>query len=525
MAGIKIQKNYISTNINTNTVANNWMALVFGVTSRGPTKPTLVQDYQTFLDLYGQPVSGAPTHPYMRFVLENGVPILFKRVIDSSKITKASHTYIAADTSTTNICTISANTNYAGKDGNKISIQFSFTSTNYLIFTIKYDSKVVETFNLGYTSEVTFNNDTTKTLMYAFLSKASKQTVSNYVDFKLLINNEDFSKLELDTSAMENSYNLEGGTEPDNTVTSAIDMLKDETSEIYTDTKLLQAITYFPQLRFCTTGGLIAPYSGEIGKPTYDNSAHEKILENLGKFATNCKSTFRVLIDYGVEMTDIETVRNFARTISGKGEVNTSIYAFFGWWGSDSYNNFIPGSAGFLTALISAGYNVYSRRMAGTSFSPAFNKPYEEEYIDVVQNWQLENTIQANPIVIVDAADNLAIMGSSTLAMPLGVLSARNPQQALDIVCVSDYVAAILHGIALNNLEAPLDRLLLSAMSNTIRVELDKFVSSTAITRYDLKFDTTQLGKLGIECILYFAIGLEEVSITVTSVYDTEIFA
>ena len=53
--------------------------------------------------------------------------------------------------------------------------------------------------------------------------------------------------------------------------------------------------------------------------------------------------------------------------------------------------------------------------------------------------------------------------------------------------------------------------------------EVERFVTSGAITRYDLNFDTTQLGKLGVECILYFAIGLEEVSITVTSTYDTDL--
>ena len=47
MAGIKIQKNYVSSSINNATLANNWMVLVYGVTDRGTTKPTLVQSYRT----------------------------------------------------------------------------------------------------------------------------------------------------------------------------------------------------------------------------------------------------------------------------------------------------------------------------------------------------------------------------------------------------------------------------------------------------------------------------------------------
>ena len=170
----------------------------------------------------------------------------------------------------------------------------------------------------------------------------------------------------------------------------------------------------------------------------------EIILENLGKFATNCDSSFRVLVDYSVEMTDINTVRNFVRNTAAKNVVSTSIFAFFGFYGADSNNNYLPGSAGFLTALARSGYNVYSRRIAGTGFSPAFTKPYKEVYVDALADWQAEDAIQLNPIMVVDAQDNLAIMGSSTLAMPLSALSSRNPAQALDVVCVSDYVAAIL---------------------------------------------------------------------------------
>lgn len=142
-------------------------------------------------------------------------------------------------------------------------------------------------------------------------------------------------------------------------------------------------------------------------------------------------------------------------------------------------------------------------------------------YIDSLNNWQAEDAIQLNPILIVDAQNNLAVMGSSTLALPQSSLSARNPAQALDVVLVGDYIAAILNGIALGELEAALDRLSLNSLNSRMSAACDAFVTSRAITRYDLSFDTTQLGKLGIACTLYFAIGLEEVELTITSVYDT----
>ena len=504
MAGIKIQKNYVSTSINNVNLANNWMVLVFGVTSRGTTKPTLVQNYDAFTSAFGQPVADVPTHAYMRFLLENGVPVLFKRVINSEELVSASAVIKNGEKELFSVVATDA---YSGVVGNGLAVLISKnTTTNACVLQIKLGKDVVETFSLGQDVSGDMGN-----LVYSFISQASKSTtsVSNYVTFKCIDNNADDWNGLFPIEAVS----LENGAEPDNTKESALAILSNKESEIYTDVKLIHAITYYPQLRFCTTGGLVDS----------DKDKQETILENLGIFATNCKSTFRVLIDYSVEMTDIATVRNFARAITAKGQISTSIYAFFGWYGADSNNNYLPGSAGFLTALARSGYNVYSRRIAGTGFSPAFTKPYKEIYVDALTDWQAEDAIQANPVMIIDAQDNMAIMGSSTLAMPLGTLNARNPAQALDVVCVSDYVAAILHGIALGELEAALDRLSLSSLSNRMSVAVERFVTSGAITRYTLNFDTTQLGKLGVECILYFAIGLEEVSITVTSVYDTDL--
>lgn len=505
MAGIKITKNYISTSISNNTVANNWMVLVFGVTSRGPAKPVLVQNYDSFVSSFGEPISGVPTHAYMRFLLESGVPVLFRRIIDSTQLKSASATIQNSENK--DLFSVKTTDAYAGNVGNTISIAITKnTTTGTCILQIKLGADTVETFSLG--------QDTTGDmghLVYSFISQATKSTsnISNYLEFQLINDNAEDWNNTFPISAVT----LENGSEPVNNKESALALLSDSNAEIYKDIKIIHAITYYPQLRFCTTGGLVDS----------DITKNEVILENLGKYATNCKSTFRVLIDYSIEMTDISTVRNFARAVAAKNVISTSIYAFFGWYGADNNNNYLPGSAGFLTALARAGYNVYSRRIAGTGFKPAFSKPYKEVYIDALTDWQDEGSIQVNPIMIVDAQDNSAVMGSSTLAMPLSTLNSRNPAQALDICCVSDYVAAILNGIALGELEAALDRLSLSALSNRMTQEVERFVTSGAITRYDLNFDTTQLGKLGVECILYFAIGLEEVSITVTSTYDTDL--
>ena len=505
MAGIKITKNYISTSISNNNVANNWMVLVFGVTSRGPAKPVLVQNYDAFVNSFGEPISGVPTHAYMRFLLENGVPVLFRRVIDSKQLKSASA--VIKNSENKDLFSIMATEAYAGEVGNTISVAVTKnTTTGTCMLQVKLGATVVETFSLG--QDVSGDMGS---LVYAFVSQATKSTtnISNYITFQLI----DDVKEDWNNTFPITETTLEGGSEPTNNKEAALALLSNDKSEIYNDIKIIHAITYYPQLRFCSTGGLVDS----------DITKNETILENLGKYATNCKSTFRVLVDYGIEMTDISTVRNFARAVAAKNIISTSIYAFFGWYGADNNNNYLPGSAGFLTALARASYNVYSRRIAGTGFKPAFSKPYKEVYIDALTDWQDEGSIQINPIMIVDAQDNSAVMGSSTLAMPLSTLNARNPAQALDICCVSDYVAAILNGIALGELEASLDRLSLSALSNRMTQEVERFVTSGAITRYDLNFDTTQLGKLGVVCILYFAIGLEEVSITVTSTYDTDL--
>lgn len=508
MAGVTVQKNYISTNISNVTVANNWYVLVLGVTSIGTTKPTLIRSYNTFVNSFGQPVSGVPTHAYMRFLLENGVPVLFKRIIDTSKLKAA--TAIVNNFNGDNLFTVEATEAYTGNAGNDLSISIDKDETTDLCsIKIYMKNDVVESFSLGQDISGDMGS-----LVYQFINTASSGTsdISNYVKFSIINTAEGAW---VSTFPTKSPIKLSGGSEPNNTLDTALTLLGDPNSEVYHDVKLLHSITYYPQLRFVTTGGICDS----------DTAKQEVILKNLGQFATNCDSTFRVLVDYSLEMTDINVVRSFARSVASTNEISPAIYAYFGFYGADSNNNFLPGSAGFLTALAQSDYNVYSRRIAGTTFYPSFTKPYKEVYIDALTDWQNEDMIQINPITVIDANDNLAIMGSSTLAMPSSISGSRNPAQALDVVLVSDYVAAILHNMALGELESALDRLSLSSLSNRMDQEIDRFVSSGAITKYTLNFDTTQLGKLGIECILYFAIGLEEVAITVTSVYDTDLIA
>lgn len=518
MAGITIQKNYVSSNLTNVNLANNWSVLVFGVTNQGPTTPTLVQSYVNFTSIFGQPVADVLTHAYVQFLLNNGVPVLFKRVIDASKLVTAS---VTVQTSA-ELFKISANDNYNGDVGNNISVVIAESSTTHACtLSVLYNKTTVEVYNLGVATE----NTTLGDLLYTFVNTASGSSAFNseYIVMKIIETNAETWKNAFDPESSQ-SYALFGGSTPSNDLKAAIDILKDPDNAFWKDAKLANAATYYPQLRFVTSGGLVADVSSNDEAEEEDIEVQNEINKNLGKFATDCGSSFRVLIDYplGTENV-IGVVRKFAQTEASTGVTSPAIYAYFGDWGADTNNNWLPGSAGFLTAIALAGYNVYNRRIAGTGFTPAFSKPYTNIYIDALSNWQAEDLVQLNPIIIVDAQDNLAIMGSSTLAMPLSSLSARNPAQALDVVLVGDYVAAILNSIALGELESAFDRLSLNSLSSRMQTEVERFVTSRAITRYEFEFDTTQLGKLGVTCILYFAIGLEEVALTVTSVYDTTI--
>ena len=185
MAGIKIQKKYVSSSINNVNLANNWMVLVFGVTSRGTTRPTLVQNYDAFIGAFGQPVADVPTHAYMRFLLENGVPVLFKRVIDSEKLVAANVTI--KNNADKDLFSVKATDAYAGVIGNELAIAVSKnTTTNACVLEIKLGKDTVETFSLGQDIDGDMGN-----LVYNFVSQASKSTtnVSNYVTFNCISNN------------------------------------------------------------------------------------------------------------------------------------------------------------------------------------------------------------------------------------------------------------------------------------------------------------------------------------------------
>lgn len=518
MAGITIQKNYVSSSSAGVNLANNWMVLVLGITSRGPVTPTLVQSYSEFTTKFGQPVSGVLTHAYVRFLLSNNVPVLFKRVIDDTQLATAT---AVTEKNSQELYTISATTNYIGEIGNNIAINFSKNSTtNVLLLEVLYktsadaDYNVVESYNLGIATTV---NDVGP-LVKSFITNAYVGSLFNseYIVF----NNVNLDDTVDWSISLDTLIALTGGTGGSAlTLQEAVTVLSNAKASIWNDKKLNYAATYYPQLRFITTGGIIA-----------DTSANQnKINTNLGAFAMNCQSSFRVLIDYPLDEKDITTtVRSFITNLTAnnsneENSINPAIYAYFGSWGTDSYNNILPGSAGFLSALGRSGYNVYSRRIAGTAFNPGFTKIYQEMYIDALNNWQAEDKIQLNPILSIDVQNNLAVMGSSTLALPLGALSSKNPEQALDIVLVGDYIAAILNNIALGFLESTISRLNLNTISSAMSAEIEKFVTSEAITRYQLNFSVETIGKLDIECILYFPVGLEEVALTVTSVYDIDV--
>lgn len=523
MAGIKIQKNYVSSNYNLVSLANNWTVLVLGITSKGPYEPTLCQNYSDFLDKFGQPVTGLPTHFYVKFLLDNNVPVLFRRIVGS--LGTATYTY---EKNNKTIFKIVANEDeYDGNIGNNIVVTFTTDkSTGAMNMQVYYNDTgkdfsgikdtdknllLVESYFLG-----TVIGSNAPDLLREFVSKASTSNLFNskYIKFK-----------EVTDSTSEDDWTIasppltcqltEGSGGTVDLQDAIANILLNSESPFWNDTRLNNAPTYYPQVRFLTTGGITS--TSIEGQNT--------ININLGKFANKCQDSFRVLIDYplGTGTKDIENVvRNFAITAASSG-IDPSIYAYFGDWGYDSMNNPLPGSAGFLSALGREGYDVYSRRVAGTAFNPGFTKTYNKMFIDSINSWQDETKVQLNPIVNIDAQNNLAVMGSSTLALPLGTLNSKNPKQALDIVLVGDYITAILNNIALGYLDATIDRLTLNMLSSAMSVELESFVTSGAISRYGLNFNIISAGKLNIECTLYFPVGLDEITLTVTSVYDTDI--
>ena len=129
MAGITIQKNYVSSNLTNVTLANNWMVLVFGVTNQGPTTPTLVQTTNSFINTFGQATPGVLTSAYVQFLLNSGVPVLFKRIIDADALVKASITI--KGTASSDLFSVTATDNFSGSVGNNISIAMCFFTFSF----------------------------------------------------------------------------------------------------------------------------------------------------------------------------------------------------------------------------------------------------------------------------------------------------------------------------------------------------------------------------------------------------------
>ena len=535
MAGIKITKKYIPVNTNLPTIANNWSVLVLGVTTSGTTTPTLVNSYNEFIKPknFGPPAdinNPGITYQYVRALLDSGVPVLFKRIVDDSvEAINAKLSFKLTDSTTSKSkqwFTVVAKDQYKGKIGNDITVTIG---NEYKGVPVSGGSDSYEAYiRISYLSNneyygVRVSDNSISTTINA-LNIYVENNITNINSKSQLINiieyeNIDYipSYTEENTNFLNKEQKLTGGVGNVSDYETALELLSDSNSSLYQDKRLKHAMMYYPQLRFITTGGIIGNTIG----------AQNTILKNLGLFAVNCGSTFKVLVDYAMDMTDPDVVRGFISGDSEKspnplnGVVSGSNFAYFGFWGVDNTTGvWLPGSVGFLTALANSGYNVYNRRIAGSGFRPSFSKMSQDIYLDEYADWQDEEKIQLNPIMVVDAYDNLAVMGSSTLISPLSPYQ-KNPEQALDVVLITDYVTAILSNIAFSSLEMALDRLGLTAISNLMTTELDRFVTSGAITRYDLDFDTTILGKLGVTCTLYFAIGLEEVSLTISSTYDT----
>ena len=178
--GITIQKNYVTTSITSNLLANNWATLVLGVTSRGPTEPTLVQTYAEFVDKFGTAVPDMPTHTNVSYLLSNRVPVLFKRLVDKDKITNASVVI-----NTTKGTKMQANDNYSGALGNNISVNIEKAENDAACYLQVYYNKTAvadEKYLLGsITNDVTVGD-----LLYDFVDTAMNSNTpfgSKYITF------------------------------------------------------------------------------------------------------------------------------------------------------------------------------------------------------------------------------------------------------------------------------------------------------------------------------------------------------
>jgi len=524
MAGIKVRKSYVTADIASSYLNEDWLVLVLGVTSGGPVEPTYLTSYDMFINTFGTAVSGYSTHQYVQQLLANGVPVMFKRITNNTQPNLAS-LIVKSDnevgtTPADYYVKFTALNTYSGDAGKNIAL--SVVPGEYLksesVFQIYYNNVLVESYSLGVptdNSAVSVKNQF-KTFVdnYIYGNSGIK---SNYVSIELLnpttipesavlVDDLDKTALVLTGTATAEDYI--------SVLTTYTDSETGELKPFWNDAKLHDAMNYYPNVRLVSVGGVVAA----------DTATQNTINKNLGKFVVDCGTSFRALIDYPMGTEDITSVvRNFAYSEIADG-VDTSIYAYFGDWGYTSGGYALPGSLGFLTALGNNNYTPYSRRVAGTTFRPSFTSAYDDIYIDGIKDWQSELSIQLNPIVVVDAQGNLAVMGSSTLCEPPAPLTARSPKQALDVLMVGDHITNLLNRMALDVLEGTLDRLMLDTLSNNMSRELERFVESKAITRYDLQFSVEQLGKLNIVCNLYFAIGLEEVELLVTSTYDTDIY-
>lgn len=179
-------ENYVSSNLTNVSLANNWMVLVFGVTNQGPTTPTLIQNYTTFTSTFGQPVAGVLTHAYVQFLLNSGVPVLFKRVIDADKLVTADAE--VNGTASSPLFTIIASEDYKGDVGNNISVTIAQNEiTNACTFNIEYNKTSVEIYNLGVATDTTTLGD----LLYTFVSTAVGSTAFNSKYITLEINDTD----------------------------------------------------------------------------------------------------------------------------------------------------------------------------------------------------------------------------------------------------------------------------------------------------------------------------------------------
>lgn len=255
------EKDYTITNV-TENLSNN-IVYVPGIASTGPSTPTLIRDYNTFVETFGTSPDDSSLYAnswdYATGLLLEGFPILFHRIADVGE-TKANVVITTGTDPDPVVSQLKIESKFAGTDGNKFTVTLddgNWTSgtpvTIKAIVTLVSSSVVLETINICDVGA----DATTWADVFALMKTAIDESNANdgvgftseYVTFEVMTPSG--STFELPTG-WATSYTLANGT---NGTTSAV-VTKLNTAT-FSDSPFYSVIDKdLYSVKFVTAGGL-----------------------------------------------------------------------------------------------------------------------------------------------------------------------------------------------------------------------------------------------------------------------------